>query len=113
MTDEQPPTFKYSFNQPCWVLAVACRVFSCSIWDLVPCPGIERGPLCWELRVLASGPAGNAATSYLKKDHLFIFGYAGSLLLCGLFPGCGARGLLSRFCVELPVVAALVGKHRL
>ena len=80
----------------------------------MPLPGIEHGPLCWELRVLASGPAGNAATSYLKKDYLFTFGCAGSSLLCGLFSGCRVWGLLSRFCAELlPVVAALVGKNRL
>ena len=88
VTDEQPLTFKFSFNLLSWVLVVACKVFSCGMWDLVPCPGTERGPLCWELRVLASGPAGNAATSYLKKDYLFTFGCAGSLLLCGLFSGC-------------------------
>ena len=37
VTDEPPPTFKYSFNWLRWVLAVACRAFSCSMWDLVPC----------------------------------------------------------------------------
>ena len=36
VTDELPPTFKYSFDWLCWVLAVACRAFSCSMWDLVP-----------------------------------------------------------------------------
>ena len=36
MTDELPPTFKYSFDWLFWVLAVACRAFSCSMWDLVP-----------------------------------------------------------------------------
>ena len=36
VTDEQPPTFEYSFNWLGWVLAVACRVFSCGMWDLVP-----------------------------------------------------------------------------
>ena len=109
VTDE-PPTFKCSFNWLHWVLVAACRVFSCGVWDLVPCPGTGPGPLCWELRVLASGPAGNAATSYLKEDDLLTSGCAGPSLLCGLFPGCGARGLLTCFCAELPpLVAALAG----
>ena len=28
----------------CWVLVVAFGIFSCSMWTLVPWPGIERGP---------------------------------------------------------------------
>ena len=34
---------------------------------------------------------------YLKNNFIysFIFGYAGSLLLCGLFSRCGKQGLLS------------------
>ena len=28
----------------CRVLVAACEVFSCSMWDLVPWPGIEPGP---------------------------------------------------------------------
>ena len=27
-----------------WVLDVACRIFSCSMWDLVPWPGTEPMP---------------------------------------------------------------------
>ena len=30
-----------------------------------------------------------------KKDYLFIFGCAGSLLLCGVFSNCSEGGLLS------------------
>ena len=26
------------------IFAVACRIFSCGMWDLVPRPGIEPGP---------------------------------------------------------------------
>ena len=37
VTDEQPPTFEYSFNWLRWVFAVARRcVFRCGTWDLVP-----------------------------------------------------------------------------
>ena len=35
----------YLFIWLCCVLVAACRIFNCSIWDLVPWPGIElRGP---------------------------------------------------------------------
>ena len=105
VTDELPPTFKYSFDWLRWVLAVAWRAFSCSMCNLLSWPRIEHGPLCWELRVLASGSAENTAISYLKKkkkSYLFIFGCAGSSLLCGLFSGCRAWGLLSCFCAAYP-----------
>ena len=29
--------------------------FSCSMWDLIPWPGMEPGSLHWELRILATG----------------------------------------------------------
>ena len=49
-----------------WALAVAHRledvvagkIFNGAMWDLVPRLGIEPGPLHWECRVLAAGPAG-------------------------------------------------------
>ena len=36
--------FIYVFIWLLWVLAVACGIFSCSIWNLVPWPGIESQP---------------------------------------------------------------------
>ena len=39
--------------------------FSCSMWDLIPWPGMEPGPLCWELRILATGPP--------DKSRLLVF----------------------------------------
>ena len=27
---------------------VACGIFSCGVWDLVPCQGLNLGPLHWE-----------------------------------------------------------------
>ena len=33
---------------------------SCSVWDLVPRPGIEPGPPVTEHRVLATRPPGNS-----------------------------------------------------
>ena len=38
------------------VLVVACRLFSCSMWDIFPRPGMEPRPLHWEHGVLATGP---------------------------------------------------------
>ena len=35
---------KKLFIWTCWVLVAACRIFSCSMWDLVLCPGINPGP---------------------------------------------------------------------
>ena len=42
------------------ILVAASRIFSCSLWDLVPWPGIKWGPLHWENRVLATGPTGKS-----------------------------------------------------
>ena len=36
------------FIQLPWVLAVACSISSCSMWDLVPDQGSSPGPLLWE-----------------------------------------------------------------
>ena len=57
----------------------------------------------------------NHGTNSLQTDGLrafFIFGCAGSLLLCGLFSSCGEWGLLSG-CGPLIAVPALVAEHRL
>ena len=37
-------------------LVAACGLLVAAMWDLVPCPGMEPGPLSWEGRVLATGP---------------------------------------------------------
>ena len=37
-------------------LLAACRIFSCSMWDLVSDQGWNLDPLHWECRVLAIGP---------------------------------------------------------
>ena len=47
--------------------------------------------------------------SILKIIYLFIFGCAGSLLLCGLFSSCWEWGLLSSY----GAVASLIVEHRL
>ena len=46
-------SFKILFN---WLR----QVFSCSMWDLVPWPGIERGPLNEECGVLTTGLPGKS-----------------------------------------------------
>ena len=37
-------------------LLAACRIFSCSVWDLVPDQGWNLDPLHWHCGVLAIGP---------------------------------------------------------
>ena len=74
------------------VWAVACGIFDlhCSMWtlswimwlDLVPWPGIETGPLCWEHAVLATEPPGTSRNVDLFFSALLIstFGRWVSLL---------------------------------
>ena len=49
------------------VLAVACKLFGCSMWDLVPWPGIEPRPLHWENGVLATGSPGKSLCHILDS----------------------------------------------
>jgi len=37
-------SFIHSFIQLCWVLVVACEIFCCGMWDLVPWPGSKPRP---------------------------------------------------------------------
>ena len=39
--------------------------FNCSMWGLVPQPGMEPRPLRWELGILAAGPSGKSLVSLL------------------------------------------------
>ena len=43
-----------------WVLAVICKIFSCSMWDLAPSPGIEPDSLHLQHGVSATGPPGKS-----------------------------------------------------
>ena len=47
------------------LVLVADGIFSCSMQDLVPWPGIEAGPLHWECRVWVTGPP--------DKSHILSF----------------------------------------
>ena len=44
---------------------MACRNIRCSIWGLVPQPGIQHRPLHWEQGVLATEPQGSPWSSVL------------------------------------------------
>ena len=37
----------------CGIQTLHCRIFSCSIWDRVPGPGIEAGPPAWGAWILS------------------------------------------------------------
>ena len=57
------------------VLIAACGTFSwvvwtlsCSVWDLVPQPGIEPGYLCGKHRVLATAPPGKSSEWRFRKS---------------------------------------------
>ena len=51
--------------------------YSCGMWDLVPCQGLNLGPLHWEYGVLATGPPGKPIFIFLiTLIFLFVcFGY--------------------------------------
>ena len=52
-------------------------------------------------------------SQFLKIIYLFISGYAGYLLLHGLFSSCSKRGALASCSVRLlTAVASLVAEHR-
>ena len=53
----------------CWVLLAAWRIFSCSMWDLDPWPGMNPEPLNWEHRVLATGPPGKSLPYNFNRHH--------------------------------------------
>ena len=58
---------KYLFTWLHQVLVVCgIQALSWGMWNLVPWPGIEPGPLHWKQGVLAMGPPGKSLTSLLK-----------------------------------------------
>ena len=49
----------------CQALVVVCKIFSCTMWDLVAWPGMDQGSLHWECGVLVTGTQGSPyLTSY-------------------------------------------------
>ena len=59
--------FKYLFMYfDCTVLIVACEIFSCGMWNLVPRPRIKpKVPLHWERGLLATGPPGMSLCCFI------------------------------------------------
>ena len=58
----------------CQVLVMACGIFSCGMWDLVPWPGSNLGPsLHWEPRVLAPDHQGSPQVLLLLKSFKYLF----------------------------------------
>ena len=58
----------------CWVLIAACGILSCSIWDLVPWPGIQPRLPALGHGVLASGPPGKSQIGkFLSEIHGFLY----------------------------------------
>ena len=49
-----------------------CQVLNVVLWDLVPRPGIEPGPLNWECRVLASGAPEKSLLQLLSQLQLLL-----------------------------------------
>ena len=56
------------------VLDLSCgtRSLRCSMWDLVPCQGLNPGPLHWELGVLATGPPGKSHSLFFKYSSQWL-----------------------------------------
>ena len=100
---------------------MAAPGLSCSMWDLVPLPGIEPGPLHWELRVLTTGPSGKPLKDFFKgKKTINIYPWValvvknppanagdirdtGSILGSGRSPAGGHGNLLQYSCLENPM----------
>ena len=51
----------------CLFIYFSAAGLSCSIWDLVPRPGIESGPLHWERGILATGPPRKSSKLYIAQ----------------------------------------------
>ena len=51
------------------VFVAAWGICSRSMWDLVPRPETEPGPLHWERGVLATGPPGSPSSTVFDNSH--------------------------------------------
>ena len=76
------PTFIYSFGctgswgQHPGSFSLGMQTLSCGMWDLIPWPGIEPGPLralgVWERGILATGSTGQSHHSLMFKFWNFL-----------------------------------------
>ena len=49
----------------CGLVSCGMKTLICGMWDLVPGPGSNQGPLHWKLKVLATGPSGKSRLTFL------------------------------------------------
>ena len=61
------------FSCGMWVLYCSMQTLSCGMWNLVPWPGIESGPLYWEHEVLATGPQGKSQRAWFLIVELWVY----------------------------------------
>ena len=54
-------------------LSCGMRSLRYSMWDLVPCQGLNPGPLHWELGALATGPPGKSPSSLVLDPPLWLY----------------------------------------
>ena len=59
--------FKNIYFGSCRGLVAAHRIFGFGMWNLVPWPGVEPGPLHQEHKVPAVGPPGKSLFFFFKK----------------------------------------------
>ena len=78
----------FSLPSRCVVTSHFCLVgcFSCSMWDRVPWPRMNLGPMCWEHGILATGPPGKSPHCHFKlhfTDYMWC-GKSFHILICHL-----------------------------
>ena len=78
----------YFLNGPCVFSVVSKNSLKNPVTQVVPCFLLEISLFCVSHLGLCS---------FFKKICLFVLGYAGSLLPCGLFSNCGKSGLLCSY----------------
>ena len=61
----------YLFIWPWLVLFPACGIFSCSVWDLVPLPGIKPGALALETWSLSPWITREVPVLHIRRCHGF------------------------------------------
>ena len=55
-------------NTYIFIIYLAALGLSCSMWDLVPWPETEPGPLHWKHGVLTTGPPGKSSESFSMNE---------------------------------------------
>ena len=68
-----------------WVLAAACRIFSCSMWDLVPQPGIKSRPPALGACILSHQTLREVLQTFLVVQKTIPVFFGGRDLFLNLF----------------------------